>query len=477
VAANYDAVVVGSGPNGLAAAIEMARAGRSVVVYEAADTIGGGTRSAELTLPGYTHDVCAAVHPLGASTWYFRSLPLEAHGLEWVHPPLPLAHPFDDGTAAVLERNGERTAERLGDDDMAAYRQLIAPIVKDWPWLEREALAPFVPLHWPEHPAALARFGLRAARSTTGLARALFKTAPAQALLAGLAAHSGQPLEARGSVAIALILAAAAHRGGWPFAKGGSQAIANALASYLRSLGGEIATGRPVASLAELPQARTILCDVAPERLADLARLRIPARYRRALQRFRRGPGVFKMDWALRQPIPWTALECAAAGTVHLGGTLEQIAASEAVCAPGALAASPRPFVLLSQPTCFDPSRAPEGRHTAWAYCHVPNGSDQDMAAAIEAQVERFAPGFRDLILARSARGALELERHNPNLVGGDIVGGANTLRQLLARPTLAAYSTPMPGVYLCSASTPPGGGVHGLCGVYAARRALAASN
>lgn len=472
MAQSYDAVVIGSGPNGLAAAIEMARRGRSVIVYEAEETIGGGMRSAGLTLPGYIHDVCSAVHPLAAGTWYLRSLPLTEHGLEWAQPPLPLAHPFDDGSAAILERNGEKTAERL-DDDIAAYRQLIAPVVKDWPWIEREALKPIVPLRWPEHPMAMARFALRARQPAAKLIPKLLKTPPARALMAGLAAHSAQPLEAPASMVFALVLAALGHRAGWPIARGGSQVIANAMASFLQSLGGEIVTGFSVTSLAELPSARTVLFDVAPERFLDIAGDRLPSSYRRKLQRFQRGPGVFKLDWALSAPIPWTAPECGAAGTVHVGGSFEEIVASERVGAAGASAASERPFVLLSQPSLFDTSRAPAGRHTAWAYCHVPNGSEVDMTGAIEAQIERFAPGFRDCIVQTAARGPAELERHNANLVGGDIVGGANTLGQLLARPTLHAYSTPLKGVYLCSASTPPGGGVHGLCGYYAAQRAL----
>ncbi|MGH9393229.1 MAG: phytoene desaturase family protein, partial [Terriglobales bacterium] len=374
------------------------------------------------------------------------------------------------GTAAVLERSGEQTAERLGED-AGAYRRLIAPVAADWPALEADALA--AP-HWPRHPLALARFGWRALRPARGLAQAMFRTAAARALFAGLAAHAAVPLEEAGSSAIALMLAGAAHRAGWPLARGGSQALAQALAGCLRSLGGEIETSHPVGSLAELPAAATIFCDVSPRGLLALAGDRLRGRYRRRLQRYSPGPGVFKLDYALRAPIPWSAEECRTAGTVHLGGTLEEVAASERLaCAARGGRSAPQPFVLLSQASLFDSSRAPAGGHTAWAYCHVPNGSAEDMVARIEAQIERFAPGFAQLVLARCARAPAELERHNANLVGGDITGGRNSLGQLLLRPGLRPYRTPLPGVYLCSASTPPGGGVHGLCGFHAAREAL----
>jgi len=464
-----DAIVVGAGPNGLAAAIELARAGLSVRVLEAADTVGGGARSAELTLPGFVHDVCSAIHPLGVASPFLRSLPLEAHGLEWVESPAALAHPFDDGTAVLLERSPEAAVQTLGEDD-ARWRRVFAPLARDAGSLLEDVLAP---PHVPAHPLPLARFGLRAMLPATTVARHSFRGARARGLFAGLAAHSMLPLERPPSAAFGLMLGLLGHAVGWPFPRGGSQTIADSLASYLRSLGGEIETGRRVESIAELGEPRLALLDVTPRGLLGLSGDRLPARYRRRLERYRYGPGVFKLDWALDGPIPWRAEECSRAATVHLGATLEEIAASEAAPAQGRLAE--RPFVLLAQQSLFDPTRAPAGRHTAWAYCHVPNGSTADMTEPIETQVERFAPGFRDRILARSARGPLDLERENPNYVGGDINGGLADLRQLLTRPVArrSPYSTPLPGVFLCSASTPPGGGVHGMCGYHAARAAL----
>jgi phytoene dehydrogenase-like protein len=468
---DHDAVVVGAGPNGLAAAIELARAGRSVLLREAAEAIGGGLRSGELTLPGFVHDLCSAIHPLAAASPFFRTVPLETHGLEWVEPPLPLAHPLDDREAAVLRRSVEETAAGLGPD-AKAYNRVFGPLVDDWPRLEEALLGPLVRI--PRHPVALARFGLGGMWPATRFARRTFDGEPARALFAGLAAHSILPLDKVASASFGLVLGLTGHAVGWPLPRGGSQAIADALASYLRSLGGEIVTDAPVESLDELSGARTVLCDVTPRQFLRLAGNRL-GRYRRALERYRYGPGVFKLDWALSGPIPWAAPVCAQASTVHLGGTLDEIAASER--APERGETSERPFVLLAQPTMFDPSRAPEGRHTAWAYCHVPNGSTVEMTEAIEQQVERFAPGFGERVLARNAMGPADLERRNANLVGGDIAGGSNELRQLVARPTLrrVPYSTPLDGVYLCSASTPPGGGVHGMCGYLAARAALRA--
>lgn len=469
----HDAVVVGSGPNGLAAAIALARAGRSVLVREAANELGGGLRSAELTLPGFVHDLCSAIHPLAAASPFLRTLPLADHGLEWIDPPSPLAHPLEGAEAVVVRRSVEETAERLGRDGKS-YARLFRPLADDWPRLEQALLGPLV--RPPRHPVALARFGLNALSPAQGLARRKFSDERARALFAGLAAHSSLPLEKPGSAAFALVLGLTAHAVGWPLPRGGSQKLADALASYLRSLGGEIAAGAPVESLDDLAGARTVLCDVTPRQFLRLAGDRLNGRYRRALERYRYGPGVFKVDWALAGPIPWSAPECAEGGTVHLGPTLAEIAASER--APERGEVSERPFVLLAQPTMFDPSRAPPGRHTAWGYCHVSNGSAVDMTAAIERQIERFAPGFGERILARHVAGPADLERRNGNLVGGDISGGANDLRQLIARPALrpVPYSTPLAGVYLCSASTPPGGGVHGMCGYLAARAALSRS-
>ncbi len=464
-----DAIVVGSGPNGLAAAIALARAGVSVRVLEAAETVGGGTRSAELTLPGFVHDVCSAIHPLAVASPFLRTVPLEEHGVEWIWPPAALAHPFDDGTAALLERSPEATGETLGPDGRR-YRTLVAPLARDSDGLLDDLLGP---ARVPAHPLALARFGAVAALPAASLARIAFRGLRARGFLAGLAAHSMLPLTRAPSAAFGLVLALLGHAVGWPLARGGSQAIADALASYLRSLGGEIETGRRVASLEELDAARTVLLDVTPRQLVALAGDRLPSGYRARLERYRYGPGVFKLDWALDGPIPWRAEACARAATVHLGATLEEIVASERLPRRGAVAE--RPYVLLAQQSLFDPTRAPVGQHAAWAYCHVPNGSGIDMTERIESQVERFAPGFRERILARSALGPAELEAHNPNYVGGDINGGAADLRQLFARPVArrSPYTTPLPGVFLCSSSTPPGGGVHGMCGYHAALAAL----
>jgi phytoene dehydrogenase-like protein len=464
-----DAVVVGAGPNGLAAAIVLAQAGGSVRVLEARGTVGGGARSAELTLPGFVHDVCSAIHPLGVASPFFQTLPLAEHGLEWIEPPAALAHPFDDGSAVLLERSQDAEVPGLGEDE-SRWRRLFAPLARDAEPLLEDVLAP---LHLPAHPILLARFGARAALSATALARLSFRGARARGLFAGLAAHSMLPLERPPSAAFGLMLGLLAHSVGWPLPRGGSQRLSDALASQLRSLGGEIETGRRAESLDELGDARPVLLDVTPRGLLALAGDRLPARYRRRLEHYRYGPGVFKLDWALDGPIPWRAEECALAATVHLGATLEEIAASEAAPFRGEVAE--RPYVLLAQQSLFDPTRAPAGRHTAWAYCHVPNGSTVDMTARIEAQVERFAPGFRERILARSALGPAELESYNENYVGGDINGGAANLSQLFTRPVarVSPYTTPLPGVFLCSASTPPGGGVHGMCGFHAARAAL----
>jgi phytoene dehydrogenase-like protein len=463
----FDAVIIGAGPNGLAAAITLAEAGRSVVVLEAEDTIGGGMRSAELTLPGFTHDVCAAVVPLALASPFFRTLPLGKHGLAFIHPDAPLAHPLDDGTAVIVERSVEQTAAGLGRDG-ASYAKLFGPLVGDWTKLEPLLLGA---LKFPRHPLVAARFGLNALRSASSLAKSRFRDMRARALFAGLAAHSILPLEDSPSAAFGLLLGILAHAVGWPIVRGGTQKLADALAAHLRSLGGEIRTGTRVSSIDELPPNAAVLCDVSPRQLTAIAGSRFTPGFRAALDRYRYGPGVCKVDWALDAAIPWKARECARAGTVHVGGTLEEIAASERDAWRGV--ESSAPFVLLAQPTLFDPSRAPAGKHTAWAYCHVPNGSSKDMSGVIEAQIERFAPRFRARILQRSVMLPGDLQRRNANLIGGDVGGGAVTLGQLFTRPTWRLYATTDPRLYICSASTPPGGGVHGLCGHLAAKRAL----
>ena len=465
----YDAVVVGSGPNGLATAITLARAGRSVLVVEGQPTIGGSVRSAALTLPGFIHDSCSAVFPFAVGSPFFRRLPLDEHGLRWVHPEVPLVHPLDAGTAVLLERSLSATAAGLGVDG-AAYLRLMGPVVRDW---DRIVPAILGPLRVPRHPLAVARFGTRAAWPAGPLARFVFRASGARALLGGLSAHACLPLETPPTVAVGLVLAALAHRVGWPFPEGGAQRLSDAMASYLRRLGGEIVTDHPVEDLDRLPASRLILCDTSPRELARLAAGRLPDRYLRALHDFRHGPGVFKLDWALSGPIPWTAQGCRRAGTVHLGGTLGEIAAAER--APWRGEHSDRPYVLLGQPSLFDPSRAPTGAQVAWAYCHVPHGSTIDMTQRMEAMVERFAPGFRSLILARHVTKPADLEWSNRNLIGGDITAGVSDLRQIFFRPTLGftPYRTPSKGLYLCSASTPPGPGVHGMCGYHAARTAL----
>lgn len=463
------AVILGSGPNGLSASIALAQEGISVQLIEGADKIGGGARSAELTLPGFLHDVCSAVHPMALASPFFQSLPLAEHGLRWVHSPVPLAHPLDDGPPILLESSLQATAKGLGSD-AAVYERMLCPFVNKWSGLVREILQP---PHWPRFPFLLSRFARIGLPSALRVARRCFSGKRARALWAGLAAHSALPLQCRPSSAIAMVLACAAHVGGWPIAEGGSQNIPDALASLLRSFGGSIQTGQPIRSLSELPSSRGLLLDVGPAQLLQLAPQLAATSYGRALQRFRYGPGAFKIDYALAEPVPWRDAECRLAATVHLGGSLEDIARSEELVWQGEH--PDRPFVLLAQPSLFDAFRAPKGKHTAWAYCHVPNGSAQDMTSRIEAQIERFAPGFREIILARHARTAAESALQNPNLVGGDIAGGALSGTQWLFRPAirLNPYSTSLPGVYLCSASTPPGPGVHGMCGALAAREAL----
>lgn len=465
----HDAIVVGSGPNGLAAAIALAQAGKSVLVLEAEDTVGGGTRSAELTLPGFVHDICSAIHPLAVASPFFRTLPLRRFGLEFIHPPTPLAHPLPDGSVGLLERSLPVTCEGLGPD-ARAYGRLFGPLVATSEKLVDDIFGPLRP---PRHPFALARFGLHALQSAAGVAKRLFKEERTRALFAGLAGHSMLRLEQPLSAAYALVMGMLGHAGGWPVVRGGSQKIADSLAAYLGSLGGTIVTGNRVRSVEELPPARAILFDVTPRQLLAIAGRQLPRSYSRQLERYRYGPGVHKIDWALDAPIPWRATACARAGTVHLGGSLEEMVASEDAVAKGLH--PEKPFVILAQQSLFDPTRAPEGKQVVWGYCHVPNGSTFDMTERIEAQIERFAPGFRDRVIARHVMGPRELERHNANLVGGDINGGIEDLRQLFTRPAarLVPYSTPNRRLYICSSSTPPGGAVHGMCGAFGAQAAL----
>jgi phytoene dehydrogenase-like protein len=464
-----DAVVIGAGPNGLAAAIAIAETGRSVLVLEAQPTIGGGTRTSELTLPGFRHDVCSAIHPSGAASPFFRRLPLHEHGLEWLHPDVMIAHPLEDGSAAVLMRDVEETAAGLGAD-AGAYRRLIGPLARRWSRIEGSVLGPLT--HPPRHPLAMARFGLRALPPASLTARR-FKTPQARGLWAGMAAHAFLPLEKPLTSAAAALLTLTGHEAGWPVAKGGSQAIPDALASYLRSLGGRIETSTPVKSLGDVPEARAILFDTSPRGAVDIAGDRMPARYRGKLERYRYGAGAFKVDWALSGPMPWTAEVCQRAGTVHIGGTFEEVARSERDVYEGR---NPeRPYMLVGQQSLVDPGRAPAGQHTLWAYCHVPNGSTFDMTERMEAQLDRFAPGWRDLVLARSVRTPADLEAYNANLIGGDVAGGATDGLQLALRPAVRydPYRIPKTNMYLCSSSTPPGGGVHGMCGWLAAKSAL----
>jgi phytoene dehydrogenase-like protein len=463
----YDAIVVGAGPNGLAAAIELAKRGKRVCVYEANDVIGGGARSKELTLPGFIHDTCSAVHPLAVGSPFFKNLSLTEYGLEFVFPPAQLAHPFDDGSALLLHRSVEKTSQQLGAD-ARSYSRLFEPLVRDWEILAPELLGP---LQFTHHPYAMGRFGLNGIRSASGFLKSRFKEDRTRAFFAGAVAHSCLSLDRLGTTAFGLVLLTLGHRVGWPIPRGGAQLISNALAAYFNQLGGEIMTSSRVDSIADLPPSRCVLFDVTPRQLLRIAGERFPKSFNAKLNAYRYGPAAFKLDWALDGPAPWRAPECTQAATVHLGGSLAEIEASEAAVWEGKL--TDRPFVLAAQPSLFDPSRAPEGKHTFWAYCHVPNGSRIDMTEAIENQVERFAPGFRSRILARTATSPAQFESNNANLVGGDINGGAATLTQLFTRPTARTYSTPLDGVYICSSSTPPGGGVHGMCGYHAAHTAL----
>jgi phytoene dehydrogenase-like protein len=461
-----DAVVVGAGPNGLSAAVALAREGLSVVVLEASDTIGGGARTAELTLPGFRHDICSAIHPMAVLSPFFRDLKLN---VEWIEPAVALAHPLEDGSAAILERSVDATASRLGRDS-DAYRRLLSPLVDAGDKLLHDILGSLLVI--PKHPLILARFGIHAIRSAVGVAKR-FRDDRARALFAGCAAHSIVPLDHAGTGSFGIVMALSGHLTNWPVAKTGSQAIADALAQRLRSHGGVIRTGVRVASMRDIPASRAVIFDVTPRQLVTIAGDELPSNYVRQLQRFRYGPGLFKIDWALDGPIPWRARDCSGASTVHVGGTLEEIALHESEVWRGRN--TQRPFVLVGQQSLFDPTRAPAGKQTVWAYCHVPNGSTDDMTEAIERQIERFAPGFRDRILARHTMNTAQLQSRNQNLIGGDIAGGANILRQIIFRPVarLNPYTTPNPRLFLGSSSTPPGGGVHGMCGYWAARAAL----
>ncbi len=467
VAMDYDAVIVGAGPNGLAAAVNLQRRGLRTLLIEGETTVGGGARTAELTLPGFRHDLCSAIHPTGAASPFFQSLSLEKLGLDFIHPEVLAAHPFDDGTAAALWRSPERTARGLGKD-ASVYAAAIGPLLADWADLSNDVWGP---MRWPRHPWLMARFGREALRSAEGFAQR-FETREARGLWGGLCAHGSIPLSRATTSAIGLVLAVTGHVAGWPLARGGSQAIADALAACYRSQGGTLRTGWRIASLEELPASRAVLLDVTPRQALALAGPVFSRLYRWQLRRHRYGPGVFKVDWALQGPVPFSAPAARAAGTVHLAGTFEDVARAEADVAAGRH--PERPFVLLTQASRFDASRAPAGKHTAWAYCHVPFGSTEDRTAAIERQVERFAPGFRDLILARRTHTPAQMQAYNPNYVGGDISGGVMDLGQLFNRPALrlSPYRTSAKGVYLCSSSTPPGGGVHGMCGYRASERA-----
>lgn len=471
-----DAIVIGAGPNGLAAAVVLARAGWSVRVLEQSRAIGGACRSEQVTQPGFVHDLGSAVHPMAAASPLFRTLPLDHYGLTWVHPDLPLAHPLDGGQAAVLHRSLSGTARALGAD-ATAYRRLVGPLVDRWPALRDEILQPI--LHVPRAPLLLAQFGVRALAPAHLLGAGLFRNEDARALWAGTAAHSALPLSAAGSSAFGLVLGAVGHAVGWPFPEGGAGQITRALAAYLRDLGGTIETEQRVQNIDDLPPAHAVLFNLTPRQLLNVAQHRLPPRYARRLMRYRYGAAAFKIDYALHEPIPWEAEACRRAGTVHVGGTLAEVAASEETMASGRV--PDRPFVLVAQHSRFDPTRAPDGRHTAWAYCHVPNGCPVDMTSRIEQQIERFAPGFRDTILDRHVMDPQALETWNPNLVGGDINGGSLHLSQLVARPVLRWNPYRIPAqtrdgapLYLCSASTPPGGGVHGMCGANAAEAVLA---
>lgn len=467
---SYDVVVVGAGPNGLAAAVRVAMEGRSVLVLEANDEIGGAARTAEITVDGFHHDLGSAVHPMGAGSPFLESLPLGEHGLEWLFPDVQVGHPLDEGDGAILVRDVRETAERLGAD-RERYENVMQPLADAWPSLRRAILQPIVAV--PRHPVDLARFGVQALLPANQFARMRYRSREARALFAGIAAHSGLPFHAPFSSAVGLVLQLVGHAVGWPVPRGGAGSVSNALGGYLTSLGGEIRTGVRVATMDELPRARAYLMDVTPRQLLQIAGSRLSAGYRRALERYRYGPASFKMDYAVSEAIPWASPSMGAAATVHLGGTLEQIAHSESEVSAGRV--PERPYVLLAQPSVVDATRAPDGKQVVWAYCHVPTGADIDMSGRITAQIERFAPGFRDTIIEQRSTFPAGLEAQDANLVDGDIMGGSGDLWQTIARPILSPwpYRTSLDGLYLCSSSTPPGPGVHGMCGFHAAELAL----
>jgi phytoene dehydrogenase-like protein len=460
---------VGSGPNGLAAAITLALAGVSVTVYERNPQLGGACTTAELTLPGFHHDLGASALPMAAASPFFRSLPLAQYGFHFSQPELPLAHPLDDGTAVALTPSLAEMASQLSPEDNAAWKRAFAPIVNNWQKLVPEILGPVV--HIPRHPLALARFGLPALLPATTFGHTFLPGERARALFAGCAAHSVMPLDAPLCSSVGIVLAAAAHTVGWPVAAGGSQSLSNALAEHLRSLGGVIHLNHPIESLEDQRPAEALFFDTSAQSLERIAAKCLTSSFRQSLRQFKSGPGVFKVDWALSEPIPWTAEACRRAGTVHLGGTLEEIASAEAAVFTGKH--PDKPFVILVQPSIADPTRAPAGKQTAWGYCHVPNGSSLDRTEAIESQVERFAPGFRDIILARRTQSTAQLEAWNPNLLGGDLSGGAMSAKQMVMRPTIRDYATSDSNIFICSSYSPPGGGVHGMCGFHAAKLAL----
>ncbi len=466
---DYDAVVVGSGPNGLSAAVRLAQEHLRVLVLEAAPTIGGGTRTQELTEPGFLHDICSAVHPTAAGSPYLNSLPLEKYGLQWIQPDYPFAHPMENGEALVVSRSIADTAGRLPDDEKS-YIRLYQKFVDEWPALAEDI---FGTLRLPKHPFIMARFGWYGMFSAKLLGNSLFDHPKAKALFAGCAAHSILPMSKAFSASFGLVLGASAHAVGWPFAKGGSAAITHALAEHFKHLGGEIECNHRVESLRDIPPAQAILFDLTPHQITDIAEGKLPSGYHKNLRSYTYGPGVFKMDWALSEPVPWKNKQCRKAGTLHLGGTFEEIASSEEAIWKGDHHVSP--FVLAAQPSVFDDSRAPAGKHTFWAYCHVPNGSEKDMTEAIENQIERYAPGFRDTIISKHTMHAMDFEQYNANYIGGDINGGAQFAKQLFGRPVLRwnPYKIPGSGMYICSSSTPPGGGVHGMSGFHAAEIAL----